>query len=82
VLFVGKALEQRTLFWRFRDDQAVRKGPWKLVVLGDGQAPMLFNLDDDLKEAQDLAGQHPQRVEAMLAELAGWRAHVMDEDGQ
>ena len=41
----------------------VRQGDWKLIV---GQKPQLYNLADDLGEKNDLAGQHPDRVEQMF----------------
>jgi len=46
LLLQGKNLPVRTLFWRFRSEHAVRKGPWKLLVRGENQ--YLFNLDDDI----------------------------------
>ena len=35
LLFEGKPLPERTLFWAYRNETAVRKGPWKLLVQGD-----------------------------------------------
>ncbi len=64
------------LYWHGRGQAtAIRVGPWKLVFnvgnenpkdppLIDG--PSLYNLDDDAKELNNLADQHPERVEAML----------------
>jgi arylsulfatase A-like enzyme len=45
---------------------AIRQGPWKLVA---GKKPRLFNLDDDPKEANDLAAAHPERVQNMRSLL-------------
>ncbi len=37
---------------------------------------MLFNLDDDLGEQEDLAAAYPGRVERLVAVLGAWRADV------
>lgn len=71
----GQATAQEThdyLYWEFYEGgsaQAVRQGPWKAV-----RSPMktggieLFNLDDDLSEANNIAEQHPA-VSAQMAAL-------------
>ena len=41
-----------------------RVGPWKYVAAAE---PQLYNLDDDLAEATNLAPLHPDRVTAMQA---------------
>ena len=83
VLFRQEALAPRQLFWgadgTFWNGAAVRDGPWKLLIdRHDGAPgpPMLFNLDDDLGEQDDLAAAHPDRVERLLAALEAWRAAV------
>ncbi|MCC6489717.1 MAG: arylsulfatase [Candidatus Hydrogenedentes bacterium] len=51
---------------------AIRKGPWKLVILAGKEGDPkfeLYNLEQDIAEAQDLAGQHPEMVAQMLALL-------------
>jgi len=70
VLFKGKLLPERTLFWRYRTQKAVRKGPWKLLVQGENTK--LFNLDEDLGEKKDLAGDKPDIVKMLQDELAAW----------
>jgi len=83
VLFEGKKLPERTLFWRFKNQKAVRRGPWKLVVLPAGKnakdAPArvsLFNLDDDLGETNDLASVKPEITERLTRALAEWESRV------
>ena len=73
--------------------QAVRQGPWKLAIAAQsesmgkgkgyapdvhGDTPRLYNLDEDIGERHDLAGQHPDIVvklkalaEKMDAEIGG-----------
>ena len=72
LLLDGKPLPPRQLFW---DGNAMRDGPWKLMVVGTDK-PQLFDLTDDLAEAHDVAAQHPDRVAAMTAALARWKADV------
>jgi arylsulfatase A-like enzyme len=75
LLLEGERLPARTLFWRIRQDRAVRQGPWKLVSVG-GEAPMLFDLARDLGEERDVAGQHPDVVEALQAAAVEWAKDV------
>jgi arylsulfatase A-like enzyme len=76
VLFRGAALAPRSLFWRMDQQRAVRRGPWKLVVQ-DRRAPMLFNLDDDLGETNDLAGRRTGTVQELRKALDEWEKEVV-----
>jgi arylsulfatase A-like enzyme len=73
-LTYGERLPERTLFWAYRKQRAVRKGPWKLLVQDD--SVRLFNLDDDLGEQHDLAKAEPEMVATLRAELAAWERDV------
>ena len=72
------------LYWEFYrgsslDAQAVRQGPWKLVVnyakpkKNSSDPPKrtveLFNLESDLGEEKDIASKHRETVEKMLSYL-------------
>ena len=46
--------------------------PHKLIVRGDGRM-LLFDLDDDPSEIRDLSADRPERLEAMLHALQGFR---------
>ena len=77
VLLEQKQLDKRTLFWRYNNQKAVRKGPWKLVVMSKNKTTTgLFNLDDDIGEANDLASVRPEVVKALKAELDKWEREV------
>ena len=83
VLLRQESLARRQLFWgadgTFWNGAAVRDGPWKLLIDrhdGTPGPPMLFDLDEDLGEQEDLAADHPDRVVRMLAALEAWRADV------
>ncbi len=74
VLFEGKSLGNRQLFW---NGKAMRDGPWKLIIAGRGQEGIgLYNLDDDIGEQNNLAERQPDRVKAMLAKIEAWKADV------
>ncbi|MCG5051774.1 MAG: arylsulfatase [Myxococcales bacterium] len=58
-------------FYEQGGKQAVRKGKWKAVRAGLGQGPIeLYDLERDLGEAHDLAGEHPELVQEMAALMA------------
>jgi len=76
MLVEGRKVPKRTLFWRYRKERAVRKGPWKLLV--QGKDAKLYNLDEDLGERKNLAQAEPQRLKALEDELANWEQDVSD----
>lgn len=75
VLFEGESMPKRTLFYRIGKDRAVRRGPWKLVWL-EGKSPMLFNLDEDIGEQNDLSKQRPELLNQLKSALLGWEKGV------
>jgi arylsulfatase A-like enzyme len=69
---------ERTLFFRIavatRQQRAVRRGEWKLLV--DGDDTMLFNLARDIGERNDLAKERPDVARRLRPLLAEWEADV------
>ena len=69
---------ERTLFWRIavpsRQQRAVRQGNWKLLI--DGDDLMLFNLENDIGERNDLAARRPDMVRKLLPLIHAWEADV------
>ena len=61
------------LFWRVGDQRAVRDERWKLSWTGD-QPAALYDLVEDPGEANDLARERPDQVEAMRRRYARWEA--------
>ncbi len=86
-LFTGNDAE-RTLTWEYAGQQAIRRGPWKLVTdpaerLGAPQTPgrHLFNLIEDPAETRDLSSSEPEVLAQLLeanrewtSTLESWRA--------
>ncbi|MBC8114609.1 MAG: arylsulfatase, partial [Candidatus Saccharimonas sp.] len=63
---------------------ALRQGPWKLIPAGgaaganknkkaESSQAELYRLDEDLAESNNLAAQHPDKVQELTARLAALR---------
>lgn len=50
---------------------AMRKGDWKLILDWEGELE-LYNIREDISEANNLSSKEPERTQAMFKELAGW----------
>jgi len=74
----------RVFFWHFphytnqgsRPTGAMREGDWMLVEYYDEKAVELYNLAADIREAQNVASEHPDRAARMQTALAAWRKQV------
>jgi len=73
-VFNSEALPERTTFWRYRGQQAVRQGDWKLLMRQD--STYLFDLQQDIAEQQNLAGDQPEKVSELLDTLSQWEAMI------
>ena len=75
---------ERPLFWRIdtpaRQQRAVRRGRWKLLV--DGDDLMLFDLPRDIGERHDVAASNPGVVRELRALLRAWEKDVDAEASQ
>jgi arylsulfatase len=63
------AYQQRYLAWELHGQRGVRKDKWKLLGLKDHDW-MLYNLETDPGETQDLSKLHPD----IVGELKGYWA--------
>ncbi|MGN9821531.1 sulfatase family protein [Streptomyces sp. SD11] len=67
-LLKGKKAPEHDLFWRVRDNRALRRGEWK-YYRDAADRDHLYNLANDAREQADLAGTEPE----LLTELrAAW----------
>jgi len=91
VIFAREPLAPRPLFWANLSNngsrsEALRDGPWKLVVQHPGARPgtfeneviELFNLVDDESEGTNLAAAQPERAAAMLERIKAWYADTRE----
>ncbi len=58
---------------------SLRDGPWKLLTNAALDRFELYDLTQDLNEARDLSTEHPDRLQALLAELKRRQAEVAAE---
>lgn len=70
-------LPHDTLYWRFHDQHAVRRGDWKLVRTRTDPQPRLYNLARDLGETTDLAEKEPAKLKELADAWAAWNAQLM-----
>jgi arylsulfatase A len=86
-LFEQKSMPPRPLYWGSLSNgggrsEAMRDGPWKLVVQHPGasegtyenETVELYRLDFDLGEETDLAEREPEQSARMLKQLKAWSA--------
>ncbi|WP_231615713.1 sulfatase family protein [Novipirellula artificiosorum] len=69
-----KAAPHESLFWRWNDQSAMRKGTWKYVRLNERE--YLFDLSSDIGESKNLAALHPNVAQEMLEELEQWSTEL------
>jgi len=72
VLKGGEAERPWPVYWHFGGTAAIREQDWKAVRFG--KQWHLYNLAEDPTEMNDLAEQHPNRVQAMSRRWEAWRA--------
>ncbi|MDG2126576.1 MAG: sulfatase-like hydrolase/transferase [Fuerstiella sp.] len=75
ILFDGKSLPQRSLFWRMGSSKAARQDTWKLCVRGN-RPPELYNLATDVGERNNLADSRPMVLSDLKNALAEWELNV------
>jgi arylsulfatase A-like enzyme len=68
-------IRDRTLFWRFATQDAVRKGKWK--YFRDGARRRLFDLSVDQREQADFSKQNPDVLERLTAEFDKWNQQML-----
>lgn len=70
VMLRQKELPERPVFWRYRNQWAVRKGDWKYLKIKDDE--FLFNLKKDLGEQQNLINTDTEKAAELKALLEQW----------
>jgi arylsulfatase A len=74
VLFQESNLKERTLYWRYQKQKAVRKDQWKLLITASDTA--LYDLKADIKETTDLSGTHEDVAKDLVELLRAWEKDV------
>jgi arylsulfatase A-like enzyme len=70
VLFVGENTDERPLFWRYRNQWAVREGKWKYLKIKDDE--FLFNLEEDISEEKDIKDEFPDIFNSLKLQMNDW----------
>ena len=71
----GQQTFERTLFWRYDVQSAVRSGRWK--YMHDGKTEYLFDLASDEREQADFRRSHAADFERLKAAHAAWDKQVL-----
>ncbi len=80
----GTAPRGKPLFWHYphysnqggTPNGAIRDGDWKLVEWFEDGTLELYNLAQDIGEKNNLAAQHPEKVQGLRIKLIAWRKEV------
>lgn len=71
VLGKNTAEPHKELMWRFTISASIREGNWKLIRLPD-RLPMLYNLQDDVSELNNVALKNLEKTRELLKKLGTW----------
>lgn len=66
-----------TLYWRYGEQYAVRKGSWKLVKTRKSGTE-LFDLSSDVAEEKNLASSNPEKLRELESLLADWDSQLAE----
>lgn len=69
-LFNGKGMDDRTVFWRYRNQKVARRDNWKYLEI-EGEK-YLFNIENDLPEQNNLLKKESNIGDKLQAEMAAW----------
>ncbi len=66
------------MYWELRGDQAARVGEWKWLKNREGE--YLFNLEEDIKEENDLSTAQPGKLKMMREKFVNWQKEMEDAE--
>jgi hypothetical protein len=64
------------LFWRAGTSYAVRRDHWKLLHVPQQGGTMLFDLEKDVSEENNLAASQPEKVKELQTAMEAWAKEV------
>lgn len=80
--FSGNSNEREPIFWEHEGNIGVRDGKWKLVAKTEedhefsDETLELYNMKEDPAELNNLAEEHPERLEEMFTAWKAWADEV------
>jgi len=69
-------LEDRTLFWEFNENYAIRQGRYKLILDRDSTQWMLFDMQEDPTENKNIIQELPELADSMENRWVRWAFEV------
>ncbi|WP_439484491.1 sulfatase family protein [Cyclobacterium plantarum] len=69
--------EERTVFWRFKNQGAARKGQWKLVKIDEEEK--LYDLSTDIQETTDVKEEFPEVFQELNGAYKEWESSLNEE---
>lgn len=83
-LLKGESIDRDAIYWHHPHNgyngsfpgSVIRRGPWKLIHNYETQDVELYNLEKDLREQDNVAGEHPGKVIDLYNKLDRWRNEV------
>jgi arylsulfatase A-like enzyme len=69
---------QRTLFWRYLDQKAVRENQWKLLI--NEKDTLLFDMEEDIAENSDLSDSHKNILHDLVDKLGVWESDIKSQE--
>lgn len=73
-LFNKEEMPERPLFWRYRNQWAIRKGDWKYLKIRNEE--YLFNLKDDISETTDVKNDFSEIFQSLRQDLHNWEIEM------
>lgn len=86
--FWGESIKRsQPLFWEWRGPEhnlnwprlAVRYGDWKLLTNYDGSQQVLYNIQENRKEINDLSSTYPEKVKELFKLVIDWKATLPEK---
>ena len=74
-LLHNAAVPERAVCWKIDNIRAIRKGNWKLCLIGNTD-PELYNLSNDIGETNNCAADNPELVQQLMKEYSAWEQDV------
>jgi arylsulfatase A-like enzyme len=75
-VITGKSpVHDRTFFWRYQNQDALREGKWKYFRKGDDRR--LFDLSVDQREQADFSKKNPEEFERLSAAFDKWNSQML-----
>jgi arylsulfatase A len=71
----NEKLPLRSVCWKINDEKAIRKGQWKLCMVGKDNLE-LFDLSIDIGETKNVSDENPQIVKKLIDEYYLWEKDV------